>query len=45
MSRKVAKFLGKELSKEQVDLLAIHLDFNNMKDNPAANKARWLIFS
>jgi hypothetical protein len=38
--RKVAKFLNKELSEEQVSILADHLDFSNMKDNPAVNKVR-----
>jgi hypothetical protein len=39
-SRKVGKFLNKELSEEQVSILADHLDFNSMKDNPAVNKVR-----
>jgi hypothetical protein len=33
-------FLGQELSEDQVDRLATHLDFSNMKHNPAVNKAR-----
>jgi hypothetical protein len=38
--RRVAKFLGKELSDEQVTGLAAHLDFNAMKNNAAVNKER-----
>jgi hypothetical protein len=34
----VAKFLGKELSDEQVTGLAAHLDFDTMKNNAAVNK-------
>jgi phenylalanyl-tRNA synthetase beta subunit len=36
--RRVAKFLGKELSDEQVTGLATHLDFDTMKNNAAVNK-------
>jgi Sulfotransferase domain len=39
--RKVAEFLNKELNEEQVSILADHLDFNNMKDNPALNKVKF----
>ena len=39
MDRKVAEFLKKELSEEQVTVLSHHLDFNSMKNNPAVNKA------
>jgi estrone sulfotransferase len=35
--RKTAQFLGKELDEEQVDLLAEHLSFASMKNNPAVN--------
>jgi hypothetical protein len=38
--RRVAKFLGKELSDEQVTGLAAHLDFDAMKNNAAVNKER-----
>lgn len=33
--RKVARFLGKEISDEQVEILKGHLDFDSMKDNRA----------
>ncbi|XP_060529473.1 luciferin sulfotransferase-like [Cylas formicarius] len=35
--RKVASFLGKNLSAEQVAALSNHLSFENMKNNPAVN--------
>ena len=35
---KVAMFLGKELSEEQVEKLEIHLSFRKMKENPSVNK-------
>jgi estrone sulfotransferase len=35
--RKTAEFLGKELNEEQVDLLADHLSFAKMKNNPSVN--------
>jgi hypothetical protein len=40
LHRRVAQFLGKELSDEQVIGLAAHLDFNAMKNNAAVNKER-----
>ena len=36
--RKVSKFLGKELTNENVEALVDHLSFKKMKDNPAVNK-------
>jgi len=36
--RRVANFLQKDLSEEQVKLLASHLSFDNMKNNTAVNK-------
>ena len=35
--RKVAKFLGKELSEEKIKSLVQHLDFKSMKQNKAVN--------
>lgn len=35
--RKVAKFLDKDYSEEQVATLAKHLSFDSMKNNPAVN--------
>jgi hypothetical protein len=35
--RQTAKFLGKDLSSEKVDILNKHLSFASMKDNPAVN--------
>ncbi|KAF0307341.1 Sulfotransferase 1A4 [Amphibalanus amphitrite] len=35
--RKVAKFLGKDFTDEQVDMLAEHLHFDNFKNNPWVN--------
>ena len=35
--RKVAKFLGKELSEEKIQSLVKHLDFKSMKQNKAVN--------
>ncbi|XP_043204345.1 sulfotransferase 1C4-like [Amphibalanus amphitrite] len=35
--RKVAKFLGKDFTDEQVDKLAEHLHFDNFKNNPWVN--------
>ncbi|XP_021926131.1 sulfotransferase family cytosolic 1B member 1-like isoform X2 [Zootermopsis nevadensis] len=35
--KKTAEFLGKELNAEQVDLLADHLSFTSMKNNPSVN--------
>ncbi|KAB7497527.1 Sulfotransferase 1C2 [Armadillidium nasatum] len=37
MIKKVAKFLGKELSEEYIDKLENHLSFENMKTNAAVN--------
>ena len=37
--RKVAKFLGKDLSDDQVESLVEHLSFNKMKNNEAVNGA------
>ena len=37
MIQKTAKFLGKEMSEDQVHQLADHLNFGNMKSNPAVN--------
>ena len=36
--RKVAKFLGKELTDENVEALVDHLSFKKMKNNPSVNK-------
>ena len=36
--RKVAKFLGKELTDENVEALVDHLSFKKMKDNTAVNR-------
>lgn len=36
--RRTARFLGKSLTEEQLQQLAKHLDFSNMKDNPSVNK-------
>jgi len=36
--RKVCKFLGKELSEDQISTLSKHLGFDSMKNNPAVNK-------
>lgn len=38
MIRQTASFLGKTLTKSQVRLLADHLSFARMKDNPAVNQ-------
>ena len=35
--RKVASFLGKDCSEEQVEKLAEHLHFDNFKNNPSVN--------
>ncbi|XP_065065257.1 sulfotransferase 1E1-like [Rhopilema esculentum] len=35
--RKVAKFLGKEITKEQVGILVDHLSFKKMKENKSVN--------
>ncbi|KAK9496436.1 hypothetical protein O3M35_013276 [Rhynocoris fuscipes] len=35
--RKAGKFLGKELTDEQIDMLHDHLSFNNMRSNPTLN--------
>jgi len=37
--RRVAKFLDKELTPEQITALTGHLDFKSMRANPAVNKA------
>ena len=36
--RKVAKFLGKDVSDEMVEALVDHLSFKQMRNNPAVNK-------
>ena len=36
--RKVSKFLGKELTNENVEAMVDHLSFKKMKNNPAVNK-------
>ncbi|CAK1552652.1 unnamed protein product [Leptosia nina] len=36
--RRVAKFLGKQLTKDQILKLCDHLSFNNFKDNSAVNE-------
>ncbi|KAF2886189.1 hypothetical protein ILUMI_19984 [Ignelater luminosus] len=36
--KKVAKFLGKELTEEQIELLTKHLNFQSMRENKAVNK-------
>jgi len=36
--KKVAKFLGKDISDEMVEKLADHLTFKKMRNNPAVNK-------
>jgi len=36
--RETATFLGKEMTGDQVDALAEHLSFENMKNNPAVNQ-------
>lgn len=36
--KKVAKFLEKEITEEQVEILAKHLSFESMKKNDAVNK-------
>ena len=35
--RKIASFLGKEMSEEQVSELCYHTSFNQMKNNPKVN--------
>lgn len=35
--KKVASFLGKQLTNTQIDALVDHLSFNNFKKNPAVN--------
>lgn len=35
--KRVAKFLNKEMTEEQVQLLSKHLNFQTMKSNPAVN--------
>lgn len=40
MIRKTAEFMGKSVTHEQVDTLAEHLSFQNMKNNPAVNLER-----
>lgn len=35
--RRVAEFLGKKLSNEQVDILTKHLSFESMKNNDSVN--------
>lgn len=39
---RVAKFLDKEITQEQIDKLADHLSFESMKNNPAVNYD-WLV--
>ena len=36
--KKVAKFLGKEVTDENIEALVDHLSFKKMKNNPAVNK-------
>ncbi|XP_067005434.2 luciferin sulfotransferase isoform X2 [Anabrus simplex] len=36
--RRTAHFMGKKLTDQQVEELAVHLSFSNMKNNPAVNK-------
>ena len=36
--KKVARFLGKEVSEEKVEALVDHLSFKKMKNNPAVNR-------
>lgn len=38
--RKVAKFLGKDISDEQVEVLVEHLSFKKTKEDTAVNKER-----
>ena len=40
--RRTAEFLGKTLTEEQVERLADHLSFKNMKNNKAVNKEEFL---
>lgn len=37
MVRRVAKFLGRDVSEEEVDRLAQHCSFNSMSKNAAVN--------
>ena len=39
--RKVAKFLGKDLSDNQIESLVEHLSFKKMKENSSVNGAVW----
>ena len=41
---RVAKFLDKELSENDIQMLLNHLDFNNFKNNPAVNNEVWKSF-
>ena len=41
---RVAKFLEKELSENDIQMLLNHLDFNNFKNNPAVNNEVWKSF-
>lgn len=42
--RKVAKFLNKDLTNEQLELLKNHLDFSKFKDNPSITKTAFKDF-
>lgn len=39
---KVANFLGKELTEEEVEILSEHLSFDKMKDNSSVNKKEFV---
>ncbi|KAJ8968177.1 hypothetical protein NQ314_002436 [Rhamnusium bicolor] len=43
--RKVAQFLEKDLTDEQVDRLSDHLSFTNMKNNPSVNYEKLVAFN
>lgn len=45
MIHKTAAFLGKTLTDPQVEILAKHLSFQSMKENPALNHAEELLMN
>ena len=42
--QRVAKFLNKELSEKEIQMLQNHLDIKNFKNNPAVNNEVWKSF-
>lgn len=39
--RKIAEFLEKELTNEEIDAIADHCSFKNMANNPCVNYQHW----